>query len=287
MGEPIGTSGLGDFARSQLEAARIDPRSERLRGSMIADYWDAMEEAERLRQLGTFGLYELKRSLEREERDLGVTRASEQLTYEQQARLQAAWERAEMAQAEIDNEIPHLHAMALISMNSALDALVEELVPAVRYLKVRSHAAQIVSDAAARCEYKLSDDRNEALVTVVMRQLEAKLPRVTRLRGSGSKRYEQVLACAGLQAPSDRPIPHDLDQALTRWASCATSSCIVQAGWMNAGSGKPHCCVSRCMNSCALTDPIFVCTQRQYRVTVPRFTNVPFLDWSRPMNALI
>jgi hypothetical protein len=41
---------------------------------MVADFWDAMEEAERTRMLGVLGLHELTKTLEREEREQGITR---------------------------------------------------------------------------------------------------------------------------------------------------------------------------------------------------------------------
>lgn len=47
---------------------------------MIADFWDAIEEAERVRTLGLMGLEELTHSVEREEQRLGIKRDSEQLT---------------------------------------------------------------------------------------------------------------------------------------------------------------------------------------------------------------
>jgi hypothetical protein len=41
---------------------------------MVADFWDAFEEAERVRSFGIAGLYELQPALERAEADLGVSR---------------------------------------------------------------------------------------------------------------------------------------------------------------------------------------------------------------------
>jgi len=72
--EPIGEARLGDFARSQIEAARSDPRLGRRRGAIVADFWDSMEETERVHTLGVWGLHELTRSLEREEQRLGTSR---------------------------------------------------------------------------------------------------------------------------------------------------------------------------------------------------------------------
>src|SRR5437016_4921884 len=97
----IGEEGLGEYARSQVEAVRNDPRLRRKRGASVADFWDAMEEAERVRMLGVLGLHELKRFLEREEARLGASRADDNLPGPVAGQLQAAWERTEMACLEI------------------------------------------------------------------------------------------------------------------------------------------------------------------------------------------
>jgi hypothetical protein len=127
---PIGPQGLGEFAAKQIANVRIDPRTQRNRddlGAVVLDFWDEIEEAERLREVGTCGLYELSLSLEREEAKLGVHRDDSNLTEDQRQELQAAWERAEIAHAERANQHPHLNAVALIAMTSALDAFIEDL----------------------------------------------------------------------------------------------------------------------------------------------------------------
>src|SRR5688500_17168031 len=111
----IGEESLGEFARSQVEAARRDPRLGRKRGAMVADFWDAMEEAERVRMLGIMGLHELQHMVEREEQRLGVSKSDVGLPEGLARTLQAAWERAELARIEIANGHPHLNAQALLS----------------------------------------------------------------------------------------------------------------------------------------------------------------------------
>ncbi len=86
---------------------------------MIADFWDAMEEAERVRTLGLMGLHELTRAIEREEDRLGVRRDADDLDAADEATLQAAYERAEWAKAELANESPHGNAQAPRSRPSA------------------------------------------------------------------------------------------------------------------------------------------------------------------------
>ena len=124
-GKPvIGEPNLGESARKQLEEARRDPRLDRGRGASVADFWAAVEEAERVRMLGIWGLYELQRSLENEEAKLGVSRDDPNLDDSVTRHLQAAWERAELARS--DHEAGHagLNAQCLVSQVSALDALV-------------------------------------------------------------------------------------------------------------------------------------------------------------------
>jgi hypothetical protein len=110
----IGEEQAGEFARKQLEAARNDPRLSRDDGrAMMADFWDAMEEAERVRTLNQLGLEELTHALEREEDRQGVRRDAEESSPVATRSLQAAWERAESARAELANESPHSNAQTL------------------------------------------------------------------------------------------------------------------------------------------------------------------------------
>jgi hypothetical protein len=141
----VGPHGVGDFARRQLEAARRDPRLDRGDGrAMIADFWDAMEEAERVRTLSLMGLHELTNALELEEARLGVGRDADDLDTAAAATLQAAYERAEWAKAELAKGSPHGNAQALISMNSALDAMVEDLVKHWRAFHVERIADEML-----------------------------------------------------------------------------------------------------------------------------------------------
>jgi hypothetical protein len=132
--DSIGEKHLGTFARHQIEVARRDPRGDRGRGAMVADFFAAMEEAERWREMTTWGLRELEQAVAHEEARLGVSRIDPDLSPENREILQNAWERAEMARAELANECPYVHAVTLISMHSGLDALVDELVPGAQQI---------------------------------------------------------------------------------------------------------------------------------------------------------
>lgn len=219
MNLPVGYEGVGEFARSQLEAARRDPRLDREDGkAMIADFWDAMEEAERVRTLGILGLHELTYALEREEARLGVRHDSGGLDRQVRSGLQAAWERAEWARAELENENPPSNAQALISMNSALDAMVEELVKSWREVQIDQITKDLLAkarDAVPEAEAALTSDTYEALKGAVRGQVETRVLKPLRPKGSGIARYEKPLERIGLDAPAARQIPADLDAALT------------------------------------------------------------------------
>lgn len=188
------------LAHAQMQAARSDPRLGRRRGAAVADFWDAINEAERVRTLAIFGLHELALSEER----YGAT--------------PDARERALMARSELDNETPLQNAQALISMNSALDAVVEEFVPRMREMRAKMIAdhlwrhAETAEPAAAAA---LTSEQRTMLEEMLRSYLfEEHLPKPKRLYGSGAERYERVLATVGLGAPADRRLPADLDQAL-------------------------------------------------------------------------
>ena len=217
-GTPIGEQRLNEFARAELEAARRDPRIDRERGAMVADFWSAFEEAERARSFGIAGLHELQQALERTEAGLGISRDDQGLDRRAVAELQVAWERAEMARAEIEAGHPHLNAQALLAIDSALDALVEELAPALRAMRIDwlidnafKHADAEVPEAVAQ----VSPEMREAIVGAARSVVEGHVPEPKRLCGEGAERYEAVLAQEGLCAPADRPIPDELAEALT------------------------------------------------------------------------
>ncbi len=130
----IGEDSLGDYAREQLDAIRRDRRLERGHGAMIDDFGLAVEEAERTRAIGQIGLLEIRASFERERAALEADATDHRRGQD----VQVFWVRAEMARAEIENDYPAINAQALLALNSALDALVEHLAPAVRDLPSRS-----------------------------------------------------------------------------------------------------------------------------------------------------
>jgi hypothetical protein len=218
----VGEPGLGEFAREQIEKARNDPRLARGRGAAVGDYWEAMEEAEQTRMLSVLGLYELSGVLERYEREHGVSRDNANLDPARQGEMQALWEQAELASAAIATDFAAVNAQALLAMNSALDAMVEEFAPAMRELAVGGMADQLMraaEEANPEAAGELDDENRAVLKEALVRTLDGRLPKLDRLTGSGAERYEARLRGAGLGTASDRPIPADLDEALTEFGA--------------------------------------------------------------------
>lgn len=215
----VGEESAGEFARKQLEAARNDPRVRRDDGrAMMADFWDAMEEAERVRTLTQWGLHELTFALEREEERQGVRHNADEIPPAAAGPLQAAWERTEWARAELENESAHSNAQALISMNSAMDAMVEELVKFWRGSQVKRITEEIIQEVTAavpEATDEIKAKHLELLKQAVHDLVDQKVPKALRPKGPGIARYEKPLSRIGWQAPGDRPIPSDLNVALT------------------------------------------------------------------------
>lgn len=161
--------------------------------------------------MSQIGLGELQRAYEREQADFDANGGDQGREHE----VQAYWERAELARAEVQNDYPALNAQALVALNSALDALVEEFAPAIRDLKYRA----IIDAGLKRIEEinpkaaEVTQEERQEILSEIQDQLD--LPKLKWMTGSGAKRYEARLEQVGLGAPEDRPIPADLDQALT------------------------------------------------------------------------
>ncbi len=178
-----------------------------------------MGAAERVRTLADWGLEELLDSEAHEERRLIAEGHPDADDPRCQGAIKAARERAELARAEKDNQLVEHNAMTLISMVGALDALVEELAPRARDILIEHQARGFVEqaleqhpDAAAQLDKQVL----EAFMQVAQEALTERLGDFdSSPRGAGAQRWEEVLRHTGLQAPPERPIPEDLDQALT------------------------------------------------------------------------
>jgi hypothetical protein len=174
---------------------------------MIADFGAAVEEAERTRMMGILGLHELRQFYERAKEEFDRTGGDQQQEYE----VQVYWQRAELARAEIENGHPAINAQALIGLNSALDALVEQFALAVRDLPFQMRLKQAEEQVPGAVEHLTPEIREKATETL---QKLLKVPKLKPVRGGGTIRYERRLEQVTLGAPDDRLIPDDLDKAL-------------------------------------------------------------------------
>ena len=203
----IGEENVGAYAREQLEAARRDPRLGRGHGAMIADFWAALEEVERVRMTAIIGLHEIRRFYEREKAEFDRAGGDQNREHE----VQAYWERAELARAEQENGHPSFNSQALIGLNSALDALVEQFAPAVRDLPCQVRKKEFEKEVPEAVG-PLTREMRPHLIEKTQELL--KVPKIKSLEKSGAARYERCLRGVGLGAPEDRPIPEDLDRVL-------------------------------------------------------------------------
>jgi hypothetical protein len=206
------------LAEKELFDARRDPRLEHGREGMVADWWAAMHAAERAHKLGVWGLHELTLSLEREEARLGFRNGAPGTPPGVAAELQAAWERSEIAKAEQENETVELNAMTLVAMVSALDAMVEYLVPDAQEMLVRQlveQTADLVARQAPQTSSRAPAEQQAVVKEAIVKTLREDLRKIDRLYDAGVIRWERLLKHAGLQAPANRPVPADLDEALS------------------------------------------------------------------------
>jgi hypothetical protein len=207
------------LADRQLADARRDPRLTHGPKAVVADWWAAMGAAERVRTLADWGLQELLDSEAHEERRLMAEGHPDAADPQRQGAIKAARERAELARAEKDNQLVEHNAMTLISMVGALDALVEELAPRAREILIEHQARGLVEQALEQhpdAAAQLDEGFLEAFLQVAQEALTERLGDFdSSPRGAGAKRWEEVLSHTRLDAPPERPIPEDLDQALT------------------------------------------------------------------------
>lgn len=207
------------LADREIAAARRDPRLTHGRDAVVADWWAAMGAAERARKLADWGLQELTEAEAHERHRLQDKGAGDENDPQFTAAIDAARERAELASAEKENQLVEHNAMTLISMVGALDAMVEELAPRARDMLI-AHQAHVMMEqarqqepeAVAKLDASALDAIEQATRDLLAERLESFDPYP---RGTGAKRWEDVLSHVGLQAPPGRPIQADLDEALT------------------------------------------------------------------------
>src|SRR6202035_270718 len=117
---------LSPFVRDLL---RDYPRFTPNGGVHPIDWRRAAGDAALTRKLGISGLRELTLLPEREEARLGFRDGAADTPANVARELESAKICSEHAKRELENETPELNAMTLVAMVSALDALVEYIVP--------------------------------------------------------------------------------------------------------------------------------------------------------------
>lgn len=208
-----GASPRPSLSDLEIAAARRDPRLDRDERGVVADFWDYLAEAERTRFLAVGGIEELRGALARER---AVVDMAGVLGAERDARLEAAAERAAMADAESAAGHPGLNALVLVGMLGALDAMVESLVPSLRAELAWRRTRSAEPEVLAAADQGSVDAVKRALLAVAT-DLQRKPG--NRPWGSGPNRWEKLLANVGLEAPDERPLPEGLVAALTEIAA--------------------------------------------------------------------
>lgn len=198
------------LSQRQIENAQRDPRLSHGREAVVADWWAAMEAAERARTLSSWGLEALLESVENVKRSAGE-RPSE-------ADITAAEERVALAHAERANQLAEHNAMTLISMVGALDALVETLVPLTRKIRVDVLTRSMLEHLEEARAEGVDKRTVEVAYGAVRAEVEERIPEIKKRdatpRGTGPARWDGPLRLVGLGPTGFRPAPQDLDLAL-------------------------------------------------------------------------
>lgn len=198
-------------------------------GGVHPDDWRRAAGAAALtRKLGISGLRELTLLLEREEARLGFRDRAADTPADVARELESARVCSELAKRELENEAPELNALALVAMVSALDALVEYIVPFHWDMEITALIREAEAQLAQQqprpapqfrrprdelvCD--IADALKENSKDEVVNHLKAGLPKFDRVRNVGVIRWERPLEHIGLSAGPGW-VPDDLEEALT------------------------------------------------------------------------
>lgn len=191
-----------DQAREDARLSREDARA------VLADFFDGIKEAERSHFIAIAGVQALLAAYDEQ----AVPHVPEGGNIA--ADREAAWERRELAAAEIDNDFPYQHAALAVSLLFALDALVEQLAPSARDMTIATTVRSAMQTALQRVGDDLTQARLMAIeeaAYVVLSEEAGKLP---RMLGADVERWERLLGSVGLGADPARPLPDSLQAAL-------------------------------------------------------------------------
>jgi hypothetical protein len=133
--ELVGFGQVGELARKELADAVHDPRMDRPAGKPIADFKDGFAEIGRGRRAAIFAL---QRAAGTEVPGVGTV-----------CERQALWELSELALAEREGDYAWINAATVWGLHSVLDALVEQISPAVAGLVARTGVQEFANQAAA------------------------------------------------------------------------------------------------------------------------------------------
>ncbi len=193
------------------------------------DWRRAAGAAAQTRKLGISGLRELTLLLEREEAQLGFRHGAADTPTDVARELESAKVCSELAKRELENETPELNAMTLVAMVSAVDTLVEYMVPAHRDMRI----AELIQEAETQLAKQLPPaapqfrgPRDELVEEIadalkhypkdeVANHLNAQLPKIGRVRDVGIIRWERPLEAIELGNVDSYRLPNDLQDALT------------------------------------------------------------------------
>ena len=205
--------------------AREEPRASRGRGAPFADFIACLDELARVRALAIWGLHELVESVEHEEARLGTP--TEEASPGEQQSLQVAWERSQLAAAELAKGHPCVNAESLTGMCGVIDALVEDLLPAAEATARRIRVSEALAglrDAHPDAFRDLDQPSAAALVEAIVEVAFDEVSSFGRVSGKGAKRYEDHLDNWGWPLRLDgRSLP-TLTEHLRRPGHCATYS---------------------------------------------------------------
>lgn len=192
-----------------IAQAREDPRLSRENArAVVADFFEAVEEAERSHFLATLGVQALLAACDEQ---LGAEAPEDG---DIAPDLEAVRERRELAAAEIDNDFPYQHAALAISLLFALDALVEQLAPSARDIAIEATARNAMKTALQQVDDDLTQEQLKAIEDAARALLSEAAANVPKMFGGDIDRWERLLASVGLGADPARPLPNSLQTTL-------------------------------------------------------------------------
>ncbi len=153
---------------------------------------------------------------------------------------QAAWERSELARADVGSDFPSINACTLWSLHSALDDLVERFAPDMAETLSGFFAEQLMQLVEADHPREAAQVPKEIRDSIVasLKGWRRSGYKIDRLRGDGSERWEAPLRSVGMGAPSKPALPADMEVALREL--CVLRDVLTHRGAGLTGRRPPH-----------------------------------------------